>query len=160
MRWIKPIKNDVVHFPAKAAAYAFSYCQRALRIRRRSNKDLGFGFGSQWFSITSNLAKYILSNEDWIYEHFRFTCCGDEHFLQTLVLNSPFSESLFLKEQNSDCMANMRYIDWKRGNPYVFRLEDQQDLVDSPYLFARKFSTKTDSQIVDAIFEYVRNKNK
>ena len=159
MRWMKPYKKGVIGFAAKMIAYLFLYTQRVLGIRRKINKNIHFGFGSQWFSITSELAKYILSNEDWIYQHFRFTCCSDEHFLQTLILQSTFADSLFIEGKNSDCVANMRYIDWKRGNPYVFRLEDSCLLTESSYLFARKFNTKIDSQIVEVIFEHVRKKN-
>lgn len=36
----------------------------------------------------------------------------------------------------------MRAIDWNRGDPYVWRNEDFQELKDSDKLFARKFSSK------------------
>lgn len=128
-------------------------------FRRRSNQNIHLAYGSQWFSITHRLAEYILSKEKWIKKHFSFTCCSDEHFLQTLILDSNFSDSLFLKERNGNYLSCMRYIDWTRGNPYVFRSEDFRLLIDSPYLFARKFSTKTDDQIIAMLYEHIRQKN-
>lgn len=48
----------------------------------------------------------------------------------------------------------LREIDWNRGNPYVWTLEDKEYLSDSENLFARKFSTTRDKEIVD----FIKNK--
>lgn len=159
MRWWKPPKRGVVGFVAKMTVRLVLYMQRVLGIRRKINKNMRFGYGSQWFSITSELARYVLSNEGWIRRHFRFACCSDEHFMQTLILQSPFADSLFIKDRRSDCMANMRYIEWTRGRPHAFCMADKVRLMDSPYLFARKFSTTIDSRVVDSIFDEVWSKN-
>ena len=50
-----------------------------------------------------------------------------------------------------------RYIDWKRGNPYTFRKEDFNNLINSKALFARKFDLSVDKEIVDMIFNYFMN---
>ena len=42
-------------------------------------------------------------------------------------------------------------IDWKRGNPYVFRESDFEQLVSSGQLFARKFSWNLDKRIVEKL---------
>ena len=41
----------------------------------------------------------------------------------------------------------VRYIDWNRGQPYVFREEDYNMLMDSDKLFARKFDIRIDRNI-------------
>ena len=46
-------------------------------------------------------------------------------------------------------------IDWKRGNPYVYRDEDFKQLISSNQLFARKFSWNVDKNIILKIREYV-----
>ena len=40
-------------------------------------------------------------------------------------------------------------IDWERGNPYVWKMEDLQYLLETEHLFARKF----DSQNMDVVIK-------
>ena len=47
--------------------------------------------------------------------------CTDEVFLHTLAWNSDFKDSIL-----NDAL---RYIDWKRGRPYTFRVEDFDALI-------------------------------
>ena len=49
----------------------------------------------------------------------------------------------------------MRRIDWERGQPYVFRGEDLEELLSSPYLFARKFDYERHPEVVDQLFSYL-----
>ena len=71
-----------------------------------------------------------------------------------------FESKLYCINKDDSCIQNMRYIDWKRGEPYVFKMDDYESLVDSPFLFARKFSLDVDCQIVQEIYQYVNQKNK
>lgn len=126
----------------------YSLClQKHLKIDRTRNSKLNYGKGCNWFSITHDLAIYIIEHERNIRTHFKYSLCADEMFLQSLVLSSPF--------KNRICNTSLRYIDWKRGNPYTFRFSDYDDLVSSACLFARKFDENTDSQIINKIFRYV-----
>ena len=52
----------------------------------------------------------------------------------------------------------MRLIDWRRGNPYVWRDEDYDELIHSDRIFARKFSSKY-MGIVRKITDAVCRKN-
>ena len=110
---------------------------------------------SNWFSITNELANYILENEKWINKYFKYSSCADEVFLQTLVYNSKFREKLFISSFNNDYKACLREIDFKRGNPYIYRNEDFNKLINSENLFARKFSWEIDNDIVNKIFNYL-----
>lgn len=127
--------------------------QRLLRLQR--NKNVRFQKGTNWFSITDDFARYVVSNEKWIESVFRHTFCTDEIFLQTLLYNSCFKDNLYYNDFDNDPKAIMRYIDWKRGNPYTFEKNDYQLLIDSNMLFARKFSEKIDREIIDMIYQYV-----
>ena len=53
----------------------------------------------------------------------------------------------------------MRYIDWNRGKPYTWGQEpgDLKALLESPYLFARKFDENTNMDIVNQLCEAVRH---
>ena len=53
--------------------------------------------------------------------------------------------------------SNMRLIDWNRGNPYVFKSSDFEELIKSDMLFARKFDCSVDKQIIDKIYSFINN---
>ncbi len=42
---------------------------------------------------------------------------------------------------------------WNKGNPYIFRSIDFEQLMSSDRMFARKFDEKVDFDIVERIFE-------
>lgn len=125
--------------------------QKCIRLKR--NKEICFQKGANWFSITDDLARYVVNRKGWIKGVFYHSICCDEVFLQTVVINSPFRDRIYqyATAQNTE-EAAMRLVDWKRGGPYVFRDEDYQELIDSKMLFARKFDCEQDSDIVNRIY--------
>ena len=131
--------------------------QRILGMDRLAGKQTLLKYGSEWFSITNNLVEYILSKEDWIGKTYTNTLIPDESFIQTIVYNSKFYHNVYIQEKDDseDYRACLRYIDWTRGNPYVWSLSDYKDLMKSKYLFARKFG---DKELVDKIYNNIINK--
>jgi hypothetical protein len=124
-----------------------------LRLRRAQPE---IKHGSTWFSITRDLAQYVVQNEEKIRKGFRFTLSADECFLQTLVYHSPFLARVNQFEQKY--VGNARFIDWTRraGNsPYTFRLDDFEDLMSrgEGLCFARKFDEILDFPVVEKIFD-------
>ncbi len=120
----------------------FTRVQRLLHVNRLKSCPLKLQKGANWFSITHALACYALEQEDFIRRTFSRSVCADELFLQTLAVNSPFAERIYAPYADENSMANLRYIDWERGennSPYVFRKEDAEMLRRLPHLFARKF---------------------
>ncbi len=127
--------------------------QRRLKISRGEKSGLKYYGGAQWFSITGEFAEYIVENFYKVYwKHFRFGQILDEYAMQTIIVNSPFKDNLYLKGLSDDYRGCMRYIDWERGTPYVFRSEDFEDLINSGYLFARKFDEKVDREIIERLY--------
>lgn len=130
----------------------FCLIQKVLKIDRSKNyKNIKFKSGSAYFSITREFAKYVVENEEAIRKYFINTVSGDEMFIQTLAYNSKFRETLYNKKFNDSCSANQRYIDWNTGTPYTWRNTDIEDLLESEYLFARKFDKNIDSEVIDKI---------
>lgn len=124
--------------------------QRALRVN--INSQINFQKGAQWVSITDELVSYIVQREEWIQNTFRNSFCADEIFIQTLVHNSEyFKQKLYHQHYDNSNNANQRFIDWNRGTPYVFKKQDLEELQNSPYLFARKFDSEIDKEIIDLI---------
>lgn len=128
--------------------------QKLLHIQR--NRSILFMRGSNWFSITDELAHYVLDQEDWIKKIFRYTFCADELFLQTIVYHSRFQEMLFQKDGKE--YSCMRSIDFQRGTPWIWREEDYEKLLESDMLFARKFDAKVDRNIIEKIKRYYSGK--
>ncbi len=135
-----------------------------MAVGYRINRDVDFRFGSQWFSITHELARYVSDHEDWLEKVFRHTSTCDEIFLPTLVAASPFAKNLYIstpvKNQKEVNMANMRFIDWSRGesvrHPWTFRAEDFDQLMNAPHFWARKFDETADSEVIDKIYERLK----
>ena len=131
--------------------------QRLARVdRTKKYPGVVFQKGTNWFDITDDLARYVLSRKDRIREMYRDTCCADEIFLQTIVINSRFADTLTPYAFDDDFRACCRYIDWKRGNPYTFGNDDYDELVHTgpDFLFARKFDWSAAPDVVDRLFEY------
>lgn len=109
--------------------------------------------GPNWVSITHDFCGYLLSKKNWILNRFRYTRNCDEVFLQTILWNSSFRDNLYDPiDVDNGCM---REIDWERGSfasPYIWRSEDEVILRESSKLFARKFSTSVDSEIISRLY--------
>lgn len=121
----------------------FSLAIQKIAKVNRMRQDFSPYKGPNWFSITHQMALYVLSQKDFIHSHFKYTLGCDELFLQTLAMNSPYAENVVNN--------TLRYIDWHRGSPYTFRSEDFDLLISSGKLFARKFDENTDVEIVEKI---------
>ena len=135
------------------------FVQRLIDIDRVKKYGIceNVAVGSQWFSISDSLAHYVVSKEREILKCYKNTYCCDEVFLQTLVKNSSYKNNLYSYAVD-DYHANMRDIDWKRGRPYTWRNTDFDELMESDYLFARKFDEQIDNQIIDRIYMRLKSK--
>ena len=129
--------------------------QKCVGINREKNIGKEIKKGANWFSITGSLAEYVIGQKEWIEEHFNSTLCCDEIFLQTIAYNSLYQDKLY---QNLSCDSSLRFVDWKRGNPYTFGIEDYDMIMNSQCLFARKFDWNIDRDIIEKIYAEVMGK--
>ena len=103
---------------------------------------------SQWVTLTPESVQYVLdflkANKKAL-RFFKWTWAVDEIFFQTILLNSPFKESIVNE--------NKRYIKFENNelNPKILRVSDAESLLNSNKFFARKFSMQEDSQILDIL---------
>jgi len=110
---------------------------------------------SQWFSITTGCARYII---DFLREHpevtrfFRYVWGADEFIFSTIVYNSPFRKNI------SD---SLMYVDWseKKPNPKILTSKDFNALIHSGKLFARKFDIVVDADIFTMLEDQARGKS-
>ncbi|ATP55362.1 hypothetical protein CPT03_02225 [Pedobacter ginsengisoli] len=126
--------------------------QKAIKMEKpQSGFSAKIYGGSQWWTITSDCAKYIinfLNDTPRFYHFFKYAYIADELFFQTIILNSPHKHQV---ENN-----NLRVIDWKSGPNYpkIFNINDIENLEFTTSLFARKFDVRYDEQII----VYLKNK--
>lgn len=122
--------------------------------KRKIPKGYNAFGGSSWWTISSDCARYILDfvdKERKFVDFFRLTLCPDEIFFQTIIMNSEYITRI--------CNNNLRYIDWSEGesNPKVLSKVDFNLLLSSNKLFARKFDTNLDEQVLDMLDDYANS---
>lgn len=100
-------------------------------LRLKWNRKTEVWMGNNWGSFTHDFITLLLSQQDWIEKHFRYSFCGDELYKPTLMRH------LGIEDRDK---GSIRHIDWQRGTPYTFTDEDYDELMNSDKLFARKFS--------------------
>lgn len=53
---------------------------------------------------------------------------------------------------------DLRYIDWSEGglHPKTLNINDYNRLMNSEFIFARKFDTKIDKEVIEKIYDSVK----
>ena len=127
--------------------------QQLLKVKRKEHFPLYKG--DQWFSITDELAKFIVLQSKTIKKQFRFSACSDELLVQSMVMHPQYQHK---KRLAKNCL---RAIDWNRSNgmsPYTYRAEDVATLLASPSLWARKFDQCIDAKAIELVSKHLKSK--
>jgi len=110
--------------------------------------ELYGGNKSCWWILTNDSATYIidkLENSPKLLSFLKYCWGTDEFVIPTLIMNSTFKGKVV--------NDNLRYIDWSEGNahPKLLEADNLAEICNSKMLFARKFDTELDSEILDQI---------
>lgn len=135
----KRIKNrgHVLHGLTSLCRNLALIFQKIIHYRRAYTFE--FKKGPQWISLTHDSCLLLLKYKDVVLKRYKYTLCPDEIFIQTILWNSSFKSNIYCFDDPNK--GNMREIDWKRGNPYVWTEKDYEELISSDKLFARKFNS-------------------
>ena len=149
--WIKRHSNSVFLGLAWSLETKLIDLQRMLHVRRK------LYCGAEWFSITHALAEEFCQYQEALLKKVRWTVASDEYVLQTFykTMASGKYELYAQTKAPGDYGGTARLIDWNRGNPYVWRMSDYEELINSDRMFARKFNWDTDPEIILKIAELV-----
>lgn len=147
--WVNKVYFEIDNF--------FVFIQKILKIKKKLYFN-NYQKGSQWFSITNDFANYVCSKEKEIDNAFKDTLISDEMFIQTIIINSKWKKNIYKLNDYNKSIQNVRYIDWIRGNPYIFKENDFDELINSECCFARKFSDCIDSKIISKLEKFITNK--
>lgn len=123
-----------------------------LNLFFKRNLDYQFFGGANWMNLSSECVDKILqcieNNRSYI-KRFKHTASADEIFFQTIILN--------LNDKLELVNNNLRYTFWEEGksSPKTLTLHDYDDLIKSDSLFARKFNSTEDSEIIEKIYSFI-----
>lgn len=103
--------------------------------------------GSDWFTLSQRAADYLLAfghKRPEIFEYYRRTFIPSESYYQTVLCNA---------NELKICNDNRRFILWGRESPHpkTLTLTDFDAMTLSGKDFGRKFDTKVDSAVLDAL---------
>lgn len=103
---------------------------------------------SMFWMLSPKVALYVVNkvqNDGLMRRFFSLVWGSDEFVFQTIILNSEY--------KNSVIKNNYRYIDWSenKASPKTLLKNDFEELRQSPMLFARKFETTENSELLNMI---------
>ena len=121
------------------------------RLASRKLPNTHYYAGSAWFSITQQMAEYLIDEtiaSPSFYCFFENSLFPDETYFQTLALNSPLAHTII----NSD----LRYIPWDKPvnfGPRPIRISELSDIAKSNGFFARKLDLGKDTKLKEKIYD-------
>lgn len=171
--WHLCLFNQHLVFPGKLWLNTYNYSQIKQDIKFRIASILWFalifwfpikrkfpkGFkpfaGSSYWCLSKECVEYIynfIQQNPTFVNYFKYIDVPDEMFFHTIVLNSPFKESVI--------NDSLKYEDWKNPTPMlpaILGKNDFEKLLKSSKLFARKFDIDRDAEILDMIDKKILN---
>jgi hypothetical protein len=125
---------------------------KRLYFSQEFGDDLFLGMGSQWVMLERDFCEYLCAENPLIERfitYFKTFNIPDEHFIQTIIVNSPFIERVV------NNIYRHIYIPTNESHPKIFTADDYKDLIATDCFFARKFDEHTDSTIMDLLDEHL-----
>jgi hypothetical protein len=107
--------------------------------------------GAQWWCLTHEAVKYILdyvARTPDINRYFRFALSANELYFQTILASAPGLGETIVSDND------LHYVVWntpKPPPPAILKSSDLPDLERTDKLFARKFDSEIDNEILDLV---------
>jgi len=114
--------------------------------------------GSQWWALTGNCVKYIMEflreHKEYV-EFHKYSSAPDEFFFHSIIKASSFLNAIDHSERYcSPNQAAFHYREWSLTEYYLPKIlieEDQNNLISTNALFARKFDEVKSAKLLDSI---------
>jgi hypothetical protein len=123
----------------------------SLPVRRRPPQELTVFGGSPYWCLARSHVDYVrrlVERRPDVVRFFRRAFIPDELFFQTVLVSSPHAGSIV--------NDNLRYIDWSSTPaPKILTMQDIFAMRASGKLFARKFDTSVDAEVLDRLDEHI-----
>ncbi len=122
--------------------------QRRLRVNRLKMSEERYKKGYANWSITHDLARYLVEQYPKISKQYKHTFCGDEIIFHTLVYNSNYYQNVYdLKNEYRSAMRLTTWDNWKNQ----LTKKDLKSILESDKLFGRKFDTDDAVELIQYI---------
>lgn len=129
--------------------------RRRVRVRVPWRRRIPGGLtpygGETWGAFARPMAAYIrefVGRNPRYVRFFKHVLHANELFFQTIMMNSPVADSVV--------QDDLRYIDWSIDpGPAVLHSRDLEKLTGSGKLFARKFDSSVDAEILDLLDAHI-----
>jgi hypothetical protein len=110
--------------------------------------------GLDLFMFTRSFCEYITYAQDArrIIRHMRFSQFPDEMWSQSIIMNSPFRDSVVF-----DAKRLMLWPQEGASNPLVLTMRDWDKITSPNYFFARKFDPAIDKEVIVKLADRVRS---
>ena len=121
-------------------------------LKRKHPANLNFEFGSQWWVLSLDFLNWVimfLDQNPFYSEFYKHSMAPDESFFQTLIVSSPFCETI---------RPSLTFLTWNSSDnhPDALAVKDVAKVIDSDnYLFCRKIE---DTKVISFIREHICNK--
>ena len=125
-----------------------------LKVRRTLPPGLTPYTGFAHWCLSRECLEYVAARDPEVTSFFRWSSSPDEAYFQTILMSSPLAETLV----NDD----LRYVDWSEGgpSPRVLTSWDLERMLRSSALFARKFDSHVDPDVIDALDAHIDHDNR
>ncbi|HWY10650.1 MAG TPA: beta-1,6-N-acetylglucosaminyltransferase [Bacteroidia bacterium] len=153
--WFQDEFQDLNPYVKKYLHKAIHLIYRILNIKRSFPKEYDAYFGSQWWALTNFAVDILLNsvnNEKKLLNFFKRSFAADEQYIQTVIYNAKELEDKIINKP-------FRYVDWNtNGPPKTLTMTDYNDILQSGFLFARKFDHENEPEIIRALNVTFQNK--
>lgn len=130
------------------------FIQKLMRVNRLKNYTIEIKKGCAYFSITEELLKEIIKQENLVKYLMRYSIWCDEVFVHTIAFNSMFRNRIFNLSNEWD--GSLREIAWPSNiigeHPgWNYTMKDLNYLFNSKRLFALKFESLDGIDVIYAL---------
>lgn len=133
---------------------AYIQLQQQCGVDRFRKFNMKFKKGLAYWSITESCVKYVLEQQNEVKRMLKYSVSGDEVFMQTLLYNSPFKDSIYdMTNEFEGCLiaaAWKEYVGEERVGSN-FLLADFDKLKNSDLLYALKFEGDEGGELIRQI---------
>jgi hypothetical protein len=137
--------NKTIRLIDKLLWRAVLFVEKCLKIQR--GNELPHIKSANWASLTEDAISFILEKKGSLLKEYRLTFCADEFYKGSLLYRN--QDKFKIKD-----LPELLAVKFHRGNPLVYTNEDVASLLNSDYLFGRKFSS-SDIGAVEKIVDYL-----
>lgn len=116
----------------------------------RANRNEIFYKASNWLSLSQKSVEYILKEKSKVLKRYRYSFCGDEFFVPSMLENMSFKSNVVYYDKLLKC-------DFEGANTKTYSLVNYEDIITSGCLFARKFSAQ-DIDVVEKILNNINSR--